>query len=171
MIREFWPWFFARDGRKTGLRLVSIRWLVLDCIVAAILTFSLNADGFVFAEKALFPAASILMGMAVAWTGQASAIVSNEEFQKKILKEDRRLEDYLYGYQMSILILFITIGYMAIMAAGGFNFYIYDRQFSVLTSSFFMFLLVSLSTRECWSIINFTNLLSLLDGYIKKGQP
>lgn len=169
MIEVFWPWFFARDGRKTGLRLISLRWLTIDLTVAGLLTFSLDADGFVFAEKALFPAASILMGMAVAWTGQASVIVSSEKFQEKIITQDRRLEDYLYGYQMSILILFITIGYMAIMAAGGFKFFIYDRQISNLVSSFFMFFLVSLSTRECWSIINFTNLLSLLDGVIKKG--
>ena len=168
MIEEFWPWFFARDGRKTGWRLIGIRWLFLDCIAAGLLTFSLNADGFIFAEKALFPAASILMGMAVAWTGQASAIVSSEKFHEKIISQDRRLEDYLYGYQMSILILFMTIGYMAIMAAGGFKFYIYDPTISKICSSFFMFFLVSISTRECWSIINFTNLLSLLDGLIKK---
>lgn len=168
MIKEFWPWFVARDGRKMGLRTISLRWLGLDCLVAGLLTFSLEADGFVFAEKALFPAASILMGMAVAWTGQASVIVSSEKFQQKILNEDRRLEDYLYGHQMSILFLFVTIGYMAIMAAGGFRFFIYDREISALTSTFFMFFLVSLSTRECWSIINFTNLLSLLDGFVRR---
>ncbi|MBX7457194.1 hypothetical protein K3152_02945 [Qipengyuania sp. 1NDH17] len=162
MIPEFWPWFFKRTGRQTGLRALVSKWLILDIAVAAILTFFLRIDGFGFAEKALFPAASILVGMAVAWTARAAIIINDKDFRSKFVREENPIEDYVYGYQTSILILFSAIVYIAIMAAGGFDFYIWTNQASRLASGFFMYALISLTIRECWSVINFTNLLSLL---------
>lgn len=170
MIKSFWSWMFSFRGEKRGLRLLVSWWILIDCLTAGILTFGLNVDGFHFAQIALFPAASILMGMAVAWTAQATVIVSSKDFQDKIITDERPLEDYIYGYQLSILILFITIGFMAIMSAGGFNFYVYDQNFSQITSSFSLFFLVCMSTRECWSIVNFTSLVALLDSRLKRGK-
>lgn len=167
MIPEFWPWFFKRTGRRTGLRALVSKWLILDAAVAATMTFFLQIDGFRFAEKALFPAASILVGMAVAWTARAAMIINDKDFRANFVRDDNPIEDYVYGYQTSILILFSAIVYIAIMAAGGFKFFIWNEEASRLMSSFFMYGLISLTIRECWSVINFTNLLSLLSASAK----
>ena len=167
MIEEFWPWFRNRSRRKVGYRLLLNRWLVCDAIIAAILTYGLLIDGFGFAAKALFPAASILVGMAFAWTSRASTILNSEDFRSRLITEKNPLEDYIYGFQLSILILITCVIYLAIMSAGGFNFYIYSREASRTMSSFFMYSLICLTIRECWSIINFTSLLTLLDDNAK----
>lgn len=168
MIETFWSWMVAKSGRKTGFRLLITPWLLLDATVAAFLVEFLQIDGFAFAERALFPAASILVSVAVAWTARASFIISDDDFREKVIASDNPIEDYVYGYQLSILVLFSAIIYVAIMSSGGFNFYIHDRELSKFVSSFFMFLLLSLTLRECWSVINFTNLLSLLNAKVSE---
>lgn len=157
----------GQGGRRTGYKLLLTKWLLADFLIAAALTFGLKIDGFEFADKALFPAASILVGMAVAWTARASFIINDYDFRNSMITKDNPIEDYVYGYQLSILILFVCIVYVAIMAAGGFNFHIYDATLSAHLSSFFMYFLMSVTIRECWSVINFTNMLSLLNAMVK----
>lgn len=167
MIVEFWPWMLAKDGRKTGYKLLLNWWLASDVIIALILTFSLKIDAFAFAEKALFPAASILVGMAVAWTARASMIISDKKFQETNVGDENPIEDYVYGYQLSVGIVFASVVVITIMAAGGFDFYIYSPSFSQFLSSITLYSLLSLTIRECWAVINFTNLLSILDSKTK----
>lgn len=162
MINEFQSWMLSRDGRKTGYKLLFTPWLFWDLGVGLALTYGLKINAFQFAEKALFPAASILVGMAIAWTARASAIINDRDFQEKVISDDNPIEDYIYGYQLSILVLFSCVVIVAIMAAGGFKFFIYSERISYLSSSIFMYAFLSLTLRECWSIINFTNLLSVL---------
>ena len=167
MVEGFWPWMLARSGRKTGYRLLLSPWLALDALIAAGLVYGLRVDGFEFAQRALFPAASILVGMAVGWTTRAATIVSDAKFRNNMVSDGNPLEDYVYGYQLSILILFLCICYIAIMSSGGFNFYIFSEKLSSIFSSYFMYFLISLTIRECWSVINFTNLLSILNSKIR----
>ena len=61
-----------------------------------------------------------------------------------------------------------TVVYVAIMAAGGLNFYICDPELSQNVSAFFMFALLSMSVRECWGVMNFSSLLSLLQMKVSK---
>lgn len=168
MIKEFWPWMLAKSDRKAGFRLLLTRWLFLDAIIAAVLSFGLRIDGFEFAEKALFPAASILVGMAVAWTARAALILNDQEFNERVVGEENPIEDYVYGFQLSMLVLFSCIVFMAIMASGGFRFYVVSPYWSVIGSSFLMYMLISMTLRECWSIINFANLLSLLSAKVRE---
>lgn len=163
MIDEYWPWLRAKSGRKIGYKLLINKWLLLDIAIALALSFGLKVNGFQFAEKALFPAASVLAGMAFAWTSRASAILNNKQFRDNIISDDNPLSDYVYGFQMAIMILFACVIYIAIMAVGGFRFYIYDRNISMIFSAFFMYFMICLTIRECWSVVNFTNLLTLLD--------
>lgn len=163
VVEGFWQWMLARSGRKAGYRLLLSPWLAIDGLIAVGLTYWLKVDGFEFAQRALFPAASILVGMALGWTARAATIVSDVKFRQSMISEINPVEDYFYGYQLSILILFICVCYISIMAAGGFSFYIYNKNFSVFASSFSMYFLISLAIRECWMVINFTNLLSILN--------
>lgn len=167
MIEEYWPWLIAKAGRKTGFRLLLNKWLIVDGFIAGVLTFGLQIDGFEFAGKALFPAASILAGMAFAWTARASTILSNRDFRDKIIAEGNPLEDYVYGFQMSIMILFGCVIYIALMSVGGFQFSLFSESVSRLSSSFFMYFVISLTIRECWSIVNFTSLLTILDNKVR----
>lgn len=153
---------FPRQGARSGYRLLITWMLVVDAIIAMIMQQCLSMNGFDFAQKALFPAASILVSMSVAWTARAATVLNDKSFRESVVGESNPLEDYVYGYQLSILMIMSTVIYISIMAAGGFRFYIYSRKFSEGCSSFFLYFFLSISIRECWSVINFSNLLSLL---------
>ncbi|CCA92627.1 hypothetical protein [Novosphingobium sp. PP1Y] len=168
MIETFWPWMFSKFGRRTGFRLLLNWWLLIDFIIAFVLTVFLKVDGFYFAGKALFPAASILVGMSVAWTARAATILNNDKFQERVLSEQNPMQDYIYGYQMSIMMLFGCIMYISIMSVGGFDFCIINCKLSRFISSFFMYFSISMTIRECWSVVNFTNLLVLLDNKVRQ---
>mgnify|MGYP000980531543 CR=1 FL=1 len=169
MIETFWRWAFkSHAGRKTGFSLIISRWLVLDILISIFLTLYLNEDGFIFASKSLYPAASILVGMSIAWTSRASIILNDVEFRKSVMELNNPIEDYVYGYQISILIIIITVVYISIMAAGGINIGVFGFIIDEKISTFFLFMLLSLSIRECWGVINFSNLLALLADRVKQ---
>lgn len=169
MIKEFWPWFFSSPvGRQTGWKLLLTPWLLIDFLVSAFLTRFLVIDGFDFASKALFPAASILVSMAIAWTARASTILNDKTFQAAVVDESRPIEDYVYGYQLSLGIMITSVVYMSVMAAGGLNFSIISPEFSRTVSTVVLFVLLSWSIRECWRVINFSNLLGILHSHVQK---
>ena len=124
-------------------------------------------DPFDFAAKALFPAASILVSMAVAWTSRASTIIQDKPFRDKMLSERNPLESYVYGYQLSLLILILMVIYVAIMAGGGLDIIISDRRISVAISGFWLYFFLSLGIEQCWQVIDFSNLLTLLHNKAK----
>lgn len=168
MITSFWKWFFFPEkDHKTGWKLLFTWWMAIDIMVAGFLTYYLSIDGFAFAAKTLFPAASILVSMAVAWTARASTILNDREFSDKIFVQNRPIEEYVYSYQLSLLILISVVVYVAIMAAGGLKFCVWDFEFSRNISSFWLYFLLSLAIRECWAVINFSNLLGLLNSKIR----
>ena len=163
MIETFWKWFlYPNHSRRTGYHLLFSKWILADISIATIMTNFLSIDGFAFAQKALFPAASILVSMAVAWTARAATVLNDKSFREKIVTDDNPLEDYIYGYQLSILIIMSTVVYISIMAAGGFNCSICEKRACTSASSFFLYFMLSTSIRECWSVVNFSNLLGLL---------
>jgi len=149
--------------RSRGISPLFDRWLILHATISLLLVSFLSIDPFSFAAKALFPAASILVGMAVAWTSRASTILHDAKFREAIISDENPPESYFYSYQLSLLIMISTVVYISIMAAGGFSFYIFCRSYSVYASGFFLYFFLSLSIRECWSIVNFSSLLSILN--------
>lgn len=171
MIVNFWKWLLAKNSNgKRGVTPLFDRWIFLHAGIALVFVMFLNIDPFEFAGKALFPAASILVGMAVAWTSRASTILHDAKFREAIISEDNPPESYFYSYQLSLLIMISTVVYISIMAAGGLSFYLFDRKISSLISGFFLYFLLSLSIRECWSIVNFSSLLSILNDKATRGK-
>lgn len=171
MIINFWTWLLTKDQNgKRGIAPLFDRWMLLHAAIAVSFVMFLNIDPFAFAGKALFPAASILVGMAVAWTSRASTILHDAKFREAIISEDNPPESYFYSYQLSLLIMISTVVYISIMAAGGLSFYVINRHLSSTCSGFFLYFLLSLSIRECWSIVNFSSLLSILNDKATRGK-
>ena len=171
MITTFWSWFFEGvGGSKSDLR-VLISWkLLIHAFVATALLKFMAADPFTFASNALFPAASILVSMAVAWTSRASTVLQDNDFRNKIIENRNPLESYVYGYQLSLFIIIGMVVYVAIMASGGLSVTIIDRDFSIKISGFWLYFLLSLAITQCWEVIDFSNMLSLLHQRVKSGS-
>ena len=159
MITTFWKWFWSGAApSKAGWRLLINRWLLLHISVAAFLYHFVDVDPYQFAGKALFPAASILVGMAVAWTSRASTILQDKEFREKIVNEDRPLEDYVYGYQLSLLVIMSLVVFVTLVANGGLKFEFIPNKIATDITGVSLYFLLSMAIRECWSVVNFSNL-------------
>ena len=164
MIDTFWKWLI-RGGDKSpaGWRNIVDQYLIVHVLMALIATALVRADPFDFAKTALFPAASILVGMSLAWTTRAATVLQTAELRERLISDQRPAEDYIYGYQLAILVIIVMVGYVAVMAGGGLNVVVFGAPKDQQISAFVLYLLLSLSLRECWGAVNFTNMLSLLD--------
>ncbi len=167
MIPTFWEWLLGSHD-KGGFNVTNIidGWLFFHGAAALILVFLLQVGPYEFAANALFPAASILVGMAVASTSRAAAILQDKTFKTKMISEKNPIENYIYGYQLSLLIIISSVVFVSIMASGGIDIVFIDRNISSNISGFLMYFLLSMSIRECWQVINFSSMLSLLNDII-----
>ncbi|WP_374146529.1 hypothetical protein [Sphingomonas sp. 28-63-12] len=165
----FWKWLRVGSGNApAGFRNIFNAWLALHATIALAATYSIVADPVSFAAKALFPASSVLIGMSMAWTTRASTVLQTKELRDALFNDERPAEDYVYGFQLSILIVMIMVGYVALMAGGGINLTVFGNYWDNRLSAYWMYFLISLALRECWGVVNFTNMLSMLEYRRKK---
>jgi hypothetical protein len=99
----------------------------------------------------------------MAWTTRASTILQTKDLRDRLFSEERPPEDYIYGFQLAILVVMAMLIYVAIMAGGGLDIQIFGKPWDDRASAFWMYFLISLTLRECWGIINATNMLSMLE--------
>lgn len=160
----FWTWLaFGTEKSPAGFRNVINEYLIFHISIGMFATIFIESDPFNFASKALFPASSILIGLSMAWTTRASTILQTKELREALFTSERPAEDYIYGFQLAILMVVMMVVYVAIMAGGGIRVHIAPPHIEEITSSFFMYFFISLALRECWGVINFTNGLSILE--------
>ena len=165
---SFWKWLVK--GSKKGPRGLwnVINWfLLVHALVAILMTSLVVTDPVSFAQKALFPASSILIGLSMSWTTRASAILQTRELRVSLFTEKRPAEDYIYGFQLAILVVVTMLVYVAVMAGGGLKISVFGQPLDSSASAFWMYFLFSLTLRECWGVINATNMLSMLE-YLRK---
>jgi len=163
-METFWKWLFKGAGAsKPGIRNILNKYLIVHGIIGVISTYLIAGDPFLFASKALFPAASILIGISIAWTTRAYTVLQVKEFREAIFTANRPAEDYIYGFQLSILVVMIMVIYVAIMAGGGVSVSVFGPKWDKILAAFWLYSILSLALRECWGVINFTNMLSMLE--------
>jgi hypothetical protein len=85
----FWKWFAkgSRNGPR-GVWNVVNRFLFFHFIAAGAATVLIVSDPVTFAQKALFPAASILIGLSMAWTTRASTILQSKELRDALFTDE-----------------------------------------------------------------------------------
>ena len=163
-IDTFWKWLaFGCEKSQPGWRNLLNWFLIVHVVIATAATVLIKTNPFKFAGTALFPAASSLVSMSLAWTTRASAVLQNAELRAKLMSQSRPAEDYVYGYQLAILMIILMVLYVSVMAAGGLKVVALGEPYDTYFSGFFMYLLISLSLRECWGVVTFTNMLTLFD--------
>ncbi|WP_222926945.1 hypothetical protein [Sphingomonas gilva] len=141
-----------------------MNWYLLIHVTVGVITATfIRSDPFDFAAKALFPAASILIGVSLAWSTRAATILQTGDLRAALFNDDRPPEDYVYAFQLSILVIIIMLAYVSVMAGGGVEITVLGRDTDNRISGVILYTLLSLSLRECWGVVNFTNMLSLLE--------
>jgi hypothetical protein len=168
-LRPFWRWFIGAR-RDAGWRKLLDRWLLLHLavgVVAAALYRGPLAD---LARSVLLPLVGVLIGMAFAWVGTAQAILQSAEVDRLVDEHPGGAENYVYTFQLSILVILTTLVAWGLAATG-----LFDQPcpwscpawgYSVAVGT--LFALASLTVRECWQVVVGAQMLLLIQRVLRR---
>lgn len=153
---SYWQWLFKGSGGRAGYRRLLDKWLFLHIPVGVLLAHLIPLDLQACANTVLLPLAGILVGLSFAWAGNAQALLQTEEIGKLSEYHKGGFVEYVFIYQTAILTILVTLIFWGFAGLG-----IYDQTwptrcnpkiyFSVKT---FLFVLSSLTLRECWQVVS-----------------
>jgi hypothetical protein len=169
---SFWYWFLKGGEERPGwLRLLD-RWLALHALIGVGLGLVVKKRIGDVGEGALLPLAGVLVGLSFAWSGNALALLQTPEIERVARHQRGGLRDYVYTFQLSILVLLVTICAWGIASLGVFeitwpgtaNVPAYRSVASL------MYGLTSLAIRECWQVVMGGQWLLILRGKVREGD-
>lgn len=153
---SYWQWLFKGSGARPGYRRILDKWLLMHIPIGVILSLLTSLDLQACANAVLLPLAGILIGLSFAWAGNAHALLQTEEIGKLSEYHQGGFVEYVFIYQSAILTILVTLIFWGFAGLG-----IYDQTwptrcnpkiyFSVKT---FLFVLSSLTLRECWQVVS-----------------
>ena len=92
--------------------------------------------------------AMIFVGLCFSWSGQAASLLGNEKLKSFFDKHPDGPMNYIYTYQMGLLLLLVTVIYWGVMALTP------EKLPCVVGDALKMVgvALFSVSVRECWAL-------------------
>ena len=107
--------------------------------------------------------------MSFAWAGNALAILQTDELEKMADEHPDGVAGYIYTFQLAVLTLLTTLCLWGMVGLGVFDSFKYCEWPNMIIK-FVIFFFASLSIRECWHVVLFTQLLLLARLAIKKNE-
>jgi hypothetical protein len=103
----------------------------------------------------LLPIAGVFIGLTFAWGGNAQALLQSDELSRLSSYRKGGYEEYLYTYQSAVLLILITLCCWALAGLGIFDkvWPIHTHSIQYKTLSGALFLLSSITIRECWQVV------------------
>lgn len=155
MMISFWRWFFIGSGAGPGIRRLFDLWLTVHIAVGTTLSLLVPISLEVSANGLLLPLAGIFIGLSFAWGGNAQALIQTSEILQLASRRQGGFFEYLFAYQLAILLILISLTCWAIAGLGIFDqVWPVDRkswQYKILSAG--LFSLASLTLRECWHVV------------------
>lgn len=155
MMTSFWHWFFVGSGAGPGFRRLFDLWLVVHLAVGITLSLLVPISLESAANGLLLPLAGIFIGLSFAWGGNAQALIQTNEIMQLAGKRKGGFLEYLYTYQLAILLILVSLTCWALAGLG-----IFDQvwpleqqscEYKVLSAV--LFSLASITLRECWHVV------------------
>jgi hypothetical protein len=148
---SFWRWFV-----RSGIRRFVDRWLLVHVAVGLLLARYVPERMSDVSRAAFLPLASILIGLAFAWGGNALAVLQTTELRR--VASDRSgpgYSSYIFTFQQAILVVLVTLIVWGLLAMGIANSVeiLYRSAGAWLLGRATTFALTSLAIRECWHVI------------------
>lgn len=167
----FWQWFFGTGSISGGYRNLLNLWLILHMAIGILLALFVPVCMSQAANSVLLPFAGILIGLCFAWGGNTNALIQSEEVEEITTHYKGRFEDYAYQYQLSILIVMVTL-ILWTLAGLGISNLLWPKQgksgFSYYVILALLFSLSSMTIREAWHIVLMAQLLLIKRQEIRK---
>ncbi len=169
---NYWSWFFKGSGGNPGYSRVLNKWILFHLLVGIVLSLLVTLDLGACADTVLLPLAGIFVGLSFAWAGNAQALLQSKEIQELSEHHEGGFIEYVFVYQTAILSILVTL---VLWGIAGLQ--VFDKQWpttSNITIYFcikvFLFMLSSLTLRECWHVVMGAQWMLLIQNEIKKKQ-
>lgn len=159
---QFWTWFFRGTSGKSGLIRVFDRWFLLHIVVAiTCLELGETQDLPEMAKNIVLPFSGVLLGMTFAWSGNITALLSTNQLSKLSQYHPEGISVSVYIVQQSILITLSTCILWTFAAL------------KIISSDFWrliIFIMSSMSVRECWQTMLFAQYMTICRDFISKSD-
>lgn len=172
--RGFWHWLIIGDrsssrshevaSKSPGIYKLFNVWSIIYICIAIYITNTFVIELKVLAASMLLPAAGLFIGVAFAWGGNAHAILQTKEIEELAQYKDGGFEDYAYTFQLSMLIVLLTITLWTLAGIG-----IFENLPSpyIQYVTIFILSLSAIAIRECWHIIVGSTELLIMKYYVR----
>ena len=171
---EFWVWFIKGSGGRSGFRRLLLNWwILLHLSVGWGLSHFVPVDLITAANAVLLPLVGILIALAFAWAGNAQALMQSTEIDELAEYHEGGFVDYVYIYQLAILVILATI---VLWALAGLE--VFDKVWPTTCRIVYydlvkivLYALSSITLRECWHVVLGAQLMLLAMRRIKRARP
>lgn len=154
-VLNYWKWFVCGSGGRPGYRRLINVWLVVHAAVGIILAGLVPIDLTECARTVLLPLAGVFVGLSFAWAGNALALMQTTEIDAMTRYHEGGYSEYVWTFQTAILALLVTLTLWGIAGLR-----VFDETWPTPHSPSFyvtikctLFLLSSISLRECWHVV------------------
>lgn len=164
---KYWDWFFHK-----GYKRFYDKWLFFHFSISLLLTIIVPLSLFDASKGLLLPTIGILTGLSFAWSGNALVLLSTQEIQDLTEYHDGGIVEYAYVLLTSILSLIITLVFWGLAGLNIFD-TVYPKSNNILPYQIvkvIMYLILSISIRECWQVVMGTQMLLLAKVEVTKNQ-
>lgn len=164
--QTYWQWFFARkDG---GLARFADRWLLLHIAVGIVACLAVQQALSDAAKAVLLPLASVLVGLAFAWAGNAQALLRSEEIEDLSKYVRGGFTTYAYAFQTAILAMLVAVSLWGVAGLGVFDCIEAPVPRAAITIA--LYAILSVAVRECWHVVLGAQSLLLAAQRIKQAK-
>lgn len=169
-MKTFWAWFFKGAETKPGYQRLLDRWLIFHFFIGLLLAFLYQGKLLEAASTVMIPLSGVLVGLTFAWSGNALALLQSEEIHAMSERREGGFVEYVYTYQMAILIILFTLVVWGLAGLGGFRIGSFLGFYEKFALKSILFSLVSLSIRECWHVVLGAQMMLLAQKHIKDAK-
>ena len=155
MMISFWKWMFIGSGAGPGIYRLFNLWLLVHIFVGISLALLVPISLEESSNGLLLPLAGILIGLSFAWGGNAQALMQTDEIMQVASKHKGGFFEYLYAYQLAVLLILVSLTCWALAGLGIFDqvWPINQNTWQYNLISTILFSLASITLRECWHVI------------------
>ena len=169
---SYWRWFAFGSGGRPGFRRLVNRWLLFHALVGALAAALVQVRLVEAGNTVLLPLAGIFIGLSFAWAGNAQSILQTENVEELSQHHRGGFVEYVFVYQNAILVIIVTLCAWALAGLQVFDncWPTEQRGATYFGTKALLFLLASLTLRECWGVVLSTHWLLLIEREMKEAK-
>ena len=167
---NFWKWLIKGLKTKPGISKFLDFWLCCHVIVSIFLAYWIDTSPQDAASTLILPLASIFIGLSFAWAGNAQALLREAELESLVESHPDGLENYVYTFQLAILVILITLASWGLAGLGFFEKPPFSGEKIKFVVESILYFLASITLRECWHVVLGSQIMIITRYNIRKKQ-